>query len=395
MQKITLSYIFLLLAFAQGLSAQGVKGNIAIANEKVVGTDYYFDLYLTTNPSSSGDLFLADADFRINFNNALFTNPTFNKRDSSVTVGTAPFTFNLNIGYCSFVPTNDTPGNTLLTQDSYHSSLAISIPEPNILSIELPGPSPSDQNLLDDGVARINDQAATHRLGRFYISGYNGSGNPNLAMAFTGLLTTKIFTYAPAPNFNSSAVELTSSTFPVEWLSFTAEKLDAKTVQLNWITGTEINNDYFEVEKRLENEEFKTIGDVDGAGYSNVSLDYKFEDNSEMASVVYYRLKQVDYDGTFDFSDIVEVHFDELGQARYAAYPNPADEYFTLEALRDRDQEHTYEILDLRGKSVFTGTLNAGSAQTRVNVESLSAGTYLVKVKNLKGQPVTLKLTVE
>ncbi|MFK7923687.1 MAG: T9SS type A sorting domain-containing protein [Bacteroidia bacterium] len=395
MQKLTLSYIFLMLAFAQGLSAQGVSANIAIGNEKAVGTDYYFDLYIATNPSTSGDLYLADSDFRISFNNALFTSPTFQKRDSNIVVGTAPFTLNLNIGYCSFVPTNDTQANTLLAQDDYHTSMALSMPENNILSVELQGPAPTDQNLLENNVARIDNQVAVHRLGRFYITGYNGSGLPNLTVALTGALDTKVFSYAASPNFNSSSVDLTSSTFPVEWLSFTAEKLDAKTVQLNWITGTEINNDYFVIEKRLENEEFSAIAKVDGAGFSSTSLDYDFEDSSPMAAVVYYRLQQVDFDGSSDFSDVVEVNFDELGLARYATYPNPANEWFTLEAISEKDQEHTYKMLDLRGKTVLSGILGAGMGETRVNVESLAAGTYVLQVKNAKAQPLNMKVTVK
>lgn len=385
----------LMLAFAQGVSAQGVKSNIAIGNEKVVGSDYYFDLYIATNPSTSGDLYLADADFRVNFDNTLFSSPTFQKRDSNIVVGSPPFTLNLNIGYCTFVPTNDTPGNTLLAQDDYNTSMALSMPENNVLSVELPGPTPTDQTQLDDKVAKIDGQVAMHRLGRFYITGYNGSGNPNLTIALSGVLSTKVFSYDPAPNFNSSSVELTGSAFPVEWLSFTAEKLDAKTVQLNWITGSEINNDYFVVEKRLESGEFTALDKVDGAGFSSVSTDYTFEDNSPMASVVYYRLQQVDFDGTADFSDVVEVHFDEFGLARYSAYPNPANEWFILEAISEKDQDHRYKMLDLRGKTVLSGTLAAGTGQTRIDVGSLASGTYLLQVKNAKGQPINMKVTVK
>ncbi len=391
MQKIALSYIILMLAFAQGLYAQGVKGKIAISNEKAIGSDYYFDLYLTADPSSTGDIYLADADFRISFDNTLFTSPSFHKRDSTVTVSI----FNFSIGYCSFVPTNTTPGTDLQTREAYNTALALSMPEADVVSIELPGSNPADQNQLNDAVARITDSPATHRLGRFYISGYNGSGNPNLSLSFTGLLTTKVFTYEPTPSFVSSAVDVSAASLPVEWLSFTADKLDEQSVELNWITGSEINNDFFVVEKRLENETFAPIGKVDGAGYSNVSRDYSFEDRTPMAAVVYYRLQQVDFDGTADFSDVVEVHFDGLGLARYATYPNPAEGWFTLEAISEREQAHQYELLDLRGRTVLTGTLEANQGQTRIDVANIATGTYLLQVKNAKGQPINLKVTVK
>lgn len=395
MQKITLSFLLLLIALGQGLYAQGVKGNVIIANEKVVGTDYYFDLYLATRPTTTGDIYLADSDFRFTFNNTLFTSPTFQKRDSIVTVGAPPFTFNLNIGYCTFVPTNDTPGNSLLTQESYHTAMSLSMPALDILSIEIPGSTPTDQNSLNDGVAKIDDTAATHRLGRFYITGYDGTGDPSLTISLTGLLTTQVFSYSATPNFTSSAVDIEAASLPVEWLSFTAEKINDKTVQLNWTTGSEINNDRFIIEKRLENGEFVSLDELDGAGFSEVATYYEYKDRSQMAAVVYYRLQQIDFDGTADFSDIVEVHFDAFGAARYSVYPNPASDWITLEVLSERDQAHQYKMLDLRGKTVISGTLAADLGQTRIAVESLAAGTYILQIKNAKGQPINLKLTVE
>ncbi|MEL6650834.1 MAG: T9SS type A sorting domain-containing protein [Bacteroidota bacterium] len=395
MQKLSLSIFILALLFSPGLYAQGISGNVVIANERDVGSDYYFDLYLTTDAGSNGDIFLADADFRVEFDHTVFNSPTFHKRDSNVVVGTAPFTLNLNIGYCSFMPSNNTTGNTLLLQDEYHTSMALSMPEPNVLSIEIPGIAPSDINQLNDGVAKIDNQQATHRLGRFYISGFNGTGNPNLSISLTGVLSTKVFTYGSAPSFPSTSVDLSAATFPVEWLDFTAEKTEGGAVRLNWTTGSEINNDYFSVQKRLEEGEFETIDQVSGAGYSDQPLYYEYVDEGEMGSVVAYRLQQVDFDGTSDFSDIVEVHFDELGTARYAVYPNPATELLNVEIIAERDQDHQYSLRDLRGRTVQSGQIAAGTNVAEINVSDLASGTYLLQLKNAKGQPINLKVSVK
>ncbi|MFK7925047.1 MAG: T9SS type A sorting domain-containing protein [Bacteroidia bacterium] len=391
MQKLTLSFLLLLMAWGQGLYAQGVTGTVTIANEKAVGTDYYFDLYLATRATTTGDIYLADADFRFTFDNTLFSSPTFQKRDSSVSISI----FSFNIGYCSFVPTNDSPANSIVTQESYHTAMSLSMPGSDILSIEIPGSTPTDQTSLDDGVAKIDGTSVTHRLGRFYITGYNGTGNPSLTVSLAGLLTTQVFSYSNTQGFPSSAVDIEAASLPVEWLSFTAEKLNETTVQLNWVTASEINNDRFIIEKRLENGEFVSLDELDGAGFSETATYYEYQDRSQMASVVHYRLQQIDFDGTADFSDIVEVHFDELGAARYSVYPNPANDWLTIEALSERDQVHQYKMLDLRGKTVITGTLEANLGQTRVGVESLAAGTYILQIKNAKGQPINLKVTVE
>ncbi len=395
MQKFTFSFLLLLFALGQGLYAQGVKGTVSIANEQVVGSDYYFDIYLSTRPTTTGDIYLADADFRITFDNSLFTNPTFSKRDSTYSLVVPGFgTFNYTIGYCTFEPTNNIAGNILSTQQSYNSKTVPSI-NGNVLSVELSGSNPTSQTVFDNGIAKIDGTALTHRIGRFYISGYNGSGNPNLTFDFTSLLATQVFSYANvAPTFSSSAADIDAGTFPVEWLSFDAEKLNDNTVQLNWVTGSEINNDRFIIEKRLENGEFKALGEIKGAGFSEVPTYYDYTDRSPMAAKVYYRIQQIDFDGTTDFSDVVEVSFDGLG-ARYAVYPNPATDWFTLEILAEREDVHEYKLLDLRGKTVMTGNVEAGLGQSKIEVEALPAGTYLLQIKNAKGQPVNMKVTVE
>lgn len=395
MQKITLSFFLLLLALGQSLSAQGVKGTVMILNEGAIGTDYYFDIYLSTRPTTTGDLYLADADFRITFDNTLFTNPDFLKKDSTYSLFVPGFgTFNYSVGYCSFEPINNITGNILSTQQGYNNKTVTSINN-NVLSVELAGSNPTSQMVFDNSIAAIDGADSTHRVGRFYISGYNGIGDPNLTFDFTSLLSTQVFSYANvAPNFVSSAADIEEASLPVEWLSFTAEKLNDNTVQLNWVTGSEINNDRFVIEKRLENGEFKALSEVNGAGFSDEPSFYEYKDHSPMAAKVYYRIQQIDFDGTSDFSDIVEVTFEDLA-ARYAVYPNPATEWVTLEALAEREEAHTYKMLDLRGKTVMTGTLEAGLGQTKIGVDAIPAGTYVLQVKNAKGQPINLKVTVE
>lgn len=97
---------------------------------------------------------------------------------------------------------------------------------------------------------------------------------------------------------------------PVEWLSFTGEKLE-KDVLLNWSTASECNNDYFTVERATDEMPFAEIGRVGGNGNSSQQHFYSFTDNAPSLGNNYYRIKQTDYNGVFQYSTSIAVAFDE------------------------------------------------------------------------------------
>src|SRR5690606_28158309 len=93
---------------------------------------------------------------------------------------------------------------------------------------------------------------------------------------------------------------------PVELASFTASVSDGK-VNLSWATASETNNYGFEVERKAEGQEYTKVGFVSGFGTTTETQVYSFTDNSVTSGVYTYRLKQVDFDGTFEYSNEVEV----------------------------------------------------------------------------------------
>lgn len=105
--------------------------------------------------------------------------------------------------------------------------------------------------------------------------------------------------YGPAKDIG--AFEWTNFYLPVNLISFNASCLGAK-VELNWATSTEANNDYFIVERSIDGIHFNAIATVDGAGNSNKFMSYIYTDSYD--GKAYYRLKQIDYDGTFSYSNI-------------------------------------------------------------------------------------------
>jgi hypothetical protein len=118
------------------------------------------------------------------------------------------------------------------------------------------------------------------------------------------------------------------STLPVSLISFDAE-LIGEDVELRWATASEINNDYFVVQRSLDNINFEDISQVDGNGNSNIIVDYSAYDFNVPKATLYYRLKQVDFDGTVSYSDISVVH--NTNDNSLVIYPNPSNGFFNIE----------------------------------------------------------------
>jgi hypothetical protein len=123
------------------------------------------------------------------------------------------------------------------------------------------------------------------------------------------------FTTPTTPTFTGTCATAVSL-LPVELLSFTAEKQKNNTVNVNWSTLTEKNNDYFIIKKSIDGIEWKEIAREKGAGVSLSQIDYSINDRSEMAEIVYYELTQVDFDGKFTVADLISVAYREVDAAK-------------------------------------------------------------------------------
>ncbi|MCK7526061.1 MAG: hypothetical protein MZV64_54870 [Ignavibacteriales bacterium] len=119
---------------------------------------------------------------------------------------------------------------------------------------------------------------------------------------------TKIVNSMYQFNPQHTGIFVDPSVIPVELESFTASVSD-KQINLNWITATELNNSGFEIEKSTDNFIWNKIGFVNGKGTTTDKSYYSFNDNNPIDGKSYYRLKQIDYDGTFTYSSIVAINF--------------------------------------------------------------------------------------
>ncbi|MDX2283675.1 MAG: T9SS type A sorting domain-containing protein [Bacteroidia bacterium] len=179
-----------------------------------------------------------------------------------------------------------------------------------------------------------------------------------------------------------------AGTFPVEWLYFEAA-LAGSNAQLRWATASELNNDRFEIERSDDGLAFAAIGQVRGAGNSAAVRSYTFTDRSLQelqSSQVFYRLRQVDTDGGYAYSDRVELMLPGSGgQNQLLVFPNPSSGPVALRMEQGGNWQ--FEVLDLEGKRVFSGQ----GSSVQADLSGLPAGAYLVRASQ-GGQVYTSQL---
>jgi hypothetical protein len=146
---------------------------------------------------------------------------------------------------------------------------------------------------------------------------------------------------------------------PIELLSFTAKYQDG-IVLLNWATGSEINNDYFTLERSRDALNAEIIGFVDGAGNSSRTLHYQFVDRDPLPGISYYRLKQTDYDGSFEYSQWVAVQVDGIG-GRLQALAISQPQGLWLRIYTPTGHPLQVQLADIYGRIVHSQELSPGS----------------------------------
>ncbi|MBT8191267.1 MAG: T9SS type A sorting domain-containing protein, partial [Saprospiraceae bacterium] len=177
----------------------------------------------------------------------------------------------------------------------------------------------------------------------------------------------------------------------VELLDFTGRWMEDRLLtELQWQTSLEINSDYFGIE-RTENvsEGFEEIGREKAAGNSSEETAYLFEDTEIYKSgIYYYRLRQVDLDGSFEYSKIiaVEVIFDDVEEQKISmgVYPNPAAHDINVDLVVKRPASFEGGFYDAIGqliKKVDKQQIPAGKTTINVDINDLPVGTYLLRVK--------------
>jgi hypothetical protein len=243
----------------------------------------------------------------------------------------------------------------------------------------------------DDGVNQPADASFT--LGKnSNNTGWQNIGNSGVSVttaATAGSGATGTITSQPFTSFSDFALASTSASqdanpLPVVLVSFSAVRQAGPTVQVRWATASELHTAYFEVQRSLDGSAFTTFEKQAAHGTTAHSHTYTSLDQTAPAGRLYYRLHQVDTDGTESFSPVVTLA--ATAATTLTLYPNPAHDELTLPLTGEPVQ-----VLDLAGRVLQATTLPASG---KLSIATLQPGTYLLRV-TLNGQPYMLRFTKE
>ena len=220
---------------------------------------------------------------------------------------------------------------------------------------------------------------------------YNGTGS---SVTITNLQAGVNYHYAvieyngwySAANYNTANI-LTSNgvTLPVIWLGFDGIYKN-KSTQLLWSTAVEKNNKVFVVERSLNNKTFEAVGLVYGSGTTNMVTQYQFLDiQLPGESGLYYRLKQIDYDGKFNYSQVIKVNVDEAEmETLFSVNPNPFKQNIRITYQLNQPERVYYVLMNSKGLKIKEGyeTANQNEGEFIIDInDSFASGLYILQIK--------------
>lgn len=178
-----------------------------------------------------------------------------------------------------------------------------------------------------------------------------------------------LITSAPITSFSPITLGSTtlSNPLPVELISFTGQVVN-ENVKLNWITASELNNDFFTVQRSVDGAEFESIAEIEGAGTIQTATEYEYIDTQPHPNLSYYRLKQTDFDKKVTYSKVIALNValsDEL-----TLYPNPVN----VGGVVTLNKKDTYAISNNLGVIVMKV-----SGVNQIDISSLAPGVYVVR----------------
>ena len=218
-----------------------------------------------------------------------------------------------------------------------------------------------------------------------------GNNGTSGSAASGGIAANGISTFSP---FTFGTVDNVQNPLPIDLLSFDVRKED-HAVRIDWTTASEINNDYFIIERTDDFNNIEVVQTIKGAGNSNEILNYFIYDNQPLSGTSYYRLTQVDYDGQQEVFDWKSVNFEENKEAKLSVYPNPSKAGKTTLRLENIKGTTQIDVLDIAGRIIYhqTTELIENNNQIHLNL-NLSAGVYFIRTTN-NNNTLTQRLIVE
>jgi hypothetical protein len=331
--------------------------------------------FITSNTTSAGNWFQSLSGTLTAGNTYVLTIGTFTNNDPLL-----PASYKINI-------TTATGGRAYLIGEQYtnpgasftYGYVVVRNSTGNIVAIS------SSANLTN---------STTYPAGQYTVYGISYSNaiaanlNTYVGGSFNALATqiqNNPNTFCADLSKNAVTVNVTG-TFPVQFTALKARKQGEK-VALDWGTVTEQNSSHFLVQRSANGSDFDTqIGNVKAAGNSNSQLNYNFVDASPLKSWNYYRIKQVDLDGKFSYSNVAAVNF-ENGAGLLLIYPNPAKDQLNVEYTTTRGGKLEMQVIDSKGAVLMSQkvSVSTGKNLETLNISSLAQGMYILKYIDTEG----------
>jgi len=254
-----------------------------------------------------------------------------------------------------------------------------------------------------------NNGSSWSPLNGSYTTPGSGSFQPTGEPLYDGIQSTWVNEIMDLTNYNSSQVKLkfelktdgsltedgwfvddisvvAYGIIPVELASFKARR-DDENVMLEWITSTETNNMGFDVERRdtKSNSGWQKLGYVKGRGTTTEKSLYSFADKNPIEGKSYYRLKQIDFDGSSKIYNAIEVDFETVKEYSLSQnYPNPFNPSTEINFTLAKSGNITLKVYNLLGSEVATladGFMEAGKHLVKFNAKDLTSGVYFYTIK--------------
>ncbi len=210
-------------------------------------------------------------------------------------------------------------------------------------------------------------------VARWNGSAWENAGRTEAQGDLAGSVTSNtVSSFSP---FTFGSTSSLINKLPVELLSFDAAFNEQQTVDLTWATVSEVNNDYFEIQRSKDGRAFEFVGTVNGAGNSSSEISYASVDYAPYKGVSFYRLKQLDFDGSYEYSDVVKVYLEEQ-TSQLRIYPNPVRDVLRIESTIDDAKVVVY---DAQMKVVNSKRF---VSETDIDMSSYQAGIYLISLES-------------
>jgi probable HAF family extracellular repeat protein len=277
------------------------------------------------------------------------------------------------------------------TQEKLFTASGLQLLQDNSVKIE--NPDSNTIKIISYGVDNSYNielnYVTENKFDRFYYSGI--SLYPNETQIFvpdwTSLATTnlKVLIDWESDGTIDDSLELVN-VLPVEISSFIA-KSNGDDIELYWKTETEVNNFGFNVERRINEGDWNNIQFIKGNGNSNSPKEYRYTDKDLFAggSKFQYRLKQIDTDGSFEYSDVVEVEVMPNKYELSQNYPNPFNPNTTIQFSLPKQTQLKIKLYNMLGEQVATiaeGMYEAGYHKVTFNASNLPSGTYIYRLES-------------